>query len=323
MAINELRAIDTFTKAVEFGSLRQAAAAQGVSPQAASQALAQLEQHLGVRLLHRTTRNISLTDEGREFLESTRPALALLERAVQRVRTAKDEIAGPLRIVAPRSSFTPVIWPLVDAFCRAHPDVQPDVHLDDHIGNWVQDRADVGFRVGAPPEDGLIARQLFPLQLMPCAAPAYLAAHGAPKTIDDLATHRCSMFRHPGTGRVLPWYFKVDNEVVTRDFSPSLSTNDTELEAEAVLSGHVIGLLSSLSAAAHIRSGRLVPLLVAHATDHMSVHIYYGSRTAQPTRVRAFIDIAVEQLLDTTTYVLDPKELAAAEARGRKAARRR
>jgi DNA-binding transcriptional LysR family regulator len=323
MPINELRAIDTFTKAVELGSLRRAAAAQGVSPQAASQALAQLEQHLGVRLLHRTTRNISLTDEGREFLESTRPALALLERAVRRVRTAKDEIAGPLRIVAPRSSFMPVIWPLVDAFCRAHPDVKPDVQLDDHIGNWVQDRTDVGFRVGAPPEEGLIARQLFPLQLMACAAPSYLAAHGAPKSIDELATHRCSMFRHPGTGRVLPWYFKVGNEVVSRDFSPALSTNDTELETEAVLSGHVIGLLSGFSAAAHIRSGRLVPLLTAHATDHMSVHVYYGSRAAQPTRVRAFIDLAVEQLLGNTTYVLDPRELASAEARGRKAARRR
>lgn len=323
MPINKLRAIDTFAKAVELGSLRRAAAAQGVSPQAASQALAQLEQHLGVRLLHRTTRNIALTDEGQEFLESTRPALALLERAVQRVRTAKDEIAGPLRIVAPKSSFMPVIWPLVDAFCRAHPDVQPDVHLDDHIGNWVQDRADVGFRVGSPPEEGLIARQLFPLQLMVCAAPSYLAAHGAPKTIDELATHRCSMFRHPGTGRVLPWYFKVDNELVSRDFSPTLSTNDTELEAEAVLSGHVIGLLSGLSAAAHIRSGRLVPLLTDHATDHMSVHVYYGNRTAQPARVRAFIDIAVGQLLGNTTYVLERKELAAAEARGRKTARRR
>ena len=323
MPINELRAIDTFTKAVELGSLRRAAAAQGVSPQAASQALAQLETHLGVRLLHRTTRHIALTDEGQQFLESTRPALALLERAVQRVRTSKDEIAGPLRIVAPRSSFLPVIWPLVDALYRLHPDIQPEVHLDDHIGNWVEERADVGFRVGSPPEEGLIARRLFTLQLMPCAAPSYLAGHGAPKTIDELATHRCSVFRHPGTGRVLPWYFKVDDAVVSRDFSPALSTNDTELEAEAVLSGHVIGLLSGLSAAAHIRSGRLVPLLTAHATDHMSVHVYYGNRTALPARVRAFIDIAVERLLGNPAYVLDAKELAAAEEKGRKAARRR
>lgn len=323
MPINQLRAIDTFIKAVELGSLRRAAAAQGVSPQAGSQALAQLEQHLGVRLLHRTTRNISLTDEGAQFLESTRPALALLERAVQRARASKDDIAGQLRIMAPKSSFTPVIWPLIDAFCRVHPDVQPDLHLDDHIGNWVQDRADVGFRIGAPPEDGLIARQLFRLQLVVCAAPSYLAVHGVPESIDELAVHRCSMFRHPGTGRVMPWYFKIDDEIVTREFSPSLSTNDTDLETEAVLAGHVIGLLSGLSAAAHIRAGRLVPLLTAHVTDHMSVHIYYGNRTAQPARVRAFIDMAVEALLDSKTYVLGEKELATAEARGSRAAGRR
>jgi DNA-binding transcriptional LysR family regulator len=323
MPINEIRAIETFTKAVELGSLRRAAAAQGVSPQAASQALAQLEQHLGVRLLHRTTRNIALTDEGQQFLEATKPALAALERAVHRARAGKDEIAGPLRIVAPKSSFLPVIWPLVDAFCRVHAEVQPDVLLDDRIGNWVQDRADVGFRIGLPPEEGLIARRLFAVQLIVCAAPSYLAAHGAPDSLDELASHRCSMFRHPGTGRVLPWYFKVGDEVVSRDLPPALSTNDTELEAEAVLSGHVIGLLSGLSAAAHIRSGRLVPLLTAHSTDHMSVHVYYGSRRAQPARVRAFIDMTVERLADSAAYVLSSKDLAAAEARARKALRRR
>ena len=113
MPINEMRAIATFAKAVELGSLRQAAAAQGMSPQAVSQALAQLEQHLGVRLLHRTTRNIALTDEGRQFLEAAQPALAALERALQRARAAKDEIAGPLRIVGPRSTFLPMLWPSV------------------------------------------------------------------------------------------------------------------------------------------------------------------------------------------------------------------
>nr|WP_315425801.1 LysR family transcriptional regulator [uncultured Albidiferax sp.] len=323
MPINELRAIEMFAKAVELGSLRRAATAQGVSPQAASQALAQLELHLGVRLLHRTTRDIALTDEGRQFLEATQPALAALERATQRVRASKDEVAGPLRIMAPKSSFLPVLWPVIDAFCQRYAEVQPEINLDDRIGNWVQDRADVGFRIGAPPEEGLIARRLFTVQLIVCAAPAYLAAHGAPDSLDELASHRCSMFRHPSTGRVLPWYFKVGEELVSRDLPPALSTNDTELEAEAVLSGHVIGSLSNLSAAAHIRSGRLVPLLAAHATDHMSVHVYYGSRTAQPVRVRSFIDLAVERLADTAVYELSGKELAAAEAQGRKALRGR
>ncbi|GKT19924.1 LysR family transcriptional regulator [Acidovorax sp. SUPP2522] len=318
MPINELRAIEMFAKAVEFGSLRRAAKAQGVSPQAASQQLAQLEQHLGVRLLHRTTRDIALTDEGRQFLEATQPALAALERATQRVRASKDEVAGPLRIIAPKSSFLPILWPVIDNFCQQHPDVQPDVHLDDRIGNWVQDRADVGFRIGSPPEDGLIARRLFTVQLIVCAAPSYIAAHGAPDSLDELASHRCSMFRHPVTGRVYPWFFKVDKEVVSLDLPPAISTNDTELEAEAVLSGRVIGSLSNLSAAAHIRAGRLVPLLTAHATDHMGVHIYYGSRTSQPVRVRSFIDLAIEQLTDTAVYELSSKELAAAEAKGRR-----
>ncbi len=90
-----------------------------------------------------------------------------------------------------------------------------------------------------------------------------------------------------------------------------------------MLAGHVIGMLSGLSAAPLIRSGHLVPLLARHATDHMSVHVYYGSRTAQPSRVRAFIDLAVERLAGSSDYVLDARELAAAEARGRRKPRRR
>lgn len=322
MSMNELRAIATFAKAVELGSLRRAAMAQGVSPQAASQALAQLEQHLGVRLLHRTTRNLALTDEGQQLLEATQPALAALERALQRVRTAKDDIAGPLRIVGPRSTFVPLLWPVIDEFCRQHPDVLPDVQLDDSIGNWVQDRVDVGFRIGAPPQDGLIARKLFPLQLLICASPDYLARHGAPKTLDELALHRCSVFRHSGTGQILPWFLQIDGEVVHRNMPLTLSTNDAELELQAVLSGQVIGQLSGVSAASLIREGRLVPLFTPHTADHMSVYVYYGSRLSQPRRVRAFIDLAVTRLHDGAALILTKKELASAEAAGRKLASR-
>ena len=322
MPIPQLRAIETFMKAVEHGSLRRAAAAQGVSPQAASQAVAQLEQELGVRLLHRTTRSIALTDEGRQFLEASQPALAALERAVQRVGTSKDKIAGPLRIVGPRSVFLPVLWPLVDTFCRRYPEVQPDVSLDDRPGNWVQDRVDVGFRMARTAEEGLIARRLFTLQLIVCASPKYLAAHGAPRSVDELALHRCSVFRHGGTGRLLPWYFKVNGETVGRELAPAITTNNAELEVEAALSGQVLALLTGVSAAAHIRSGRLVPLLTAHVADDLGIYMYYGSRTAQPKRVRAFIDLAVERLTDCPEYVLGNKELATAEARGQKDIRR-
>ena len=322
MPINEFRAIDTFAKAVTLGSIRRAALAQGVTPQAASQTLVQLEKHLGVRLLHRTTRSLALTDEGQRFLEATQPALAALERALSSARESKDEIAGPLRIVGPRSSFASILMPVIDEFCQLYPDIQPDVRLDDGIGNWVQDRVDVGFRIGASPEEGVIARRLFAVQLIVCAAPAYLQRFGVPKTVDELASHRCSVFRHPASGQVLPWYLSIDGEVVHRHVTPTLSTNDTELEMQAVLAGQVIGQLSNMSAAAAIRSGELVPALLQHMSAHIGLHLYYGSRTAQPKRVRAFIDLALQRLLNTPAYVLNAKELAQAAAAGARPARR-
>jgi DNA-binding transcriptional LysR family regulator len=319
MPINEFRAIATFAKAVELGSIRKAAAAQGVSPQAASQGIAQLEHHLGVRLLHRTTRSLALTDEGQQFLESTQPALAALERALHRAREAKDEIAGPLRIVGPRSSFSAILTPLLAEFCAQYPAIQPDVHLDDGIGNWVLDRADVGFRIGATPDEGVIARRLFPVQLIICAAPAYIERYGVPRSLDDLATHRCSVFRHPANGSVLPWYLNVAGEIVHRHVPPTFWSNDTELELQAVLCGQVIGQVANLSAAAHIRSGRLVPVLLQYLSDHIGVHVYYGNREALPRRVRAFIDLAIARLSNTPLIVLSPKELAAAAAAARRA----
>jgi DNA-binding transcriptional LysR family regulator len=205
MAINELRSISIFVSAAERGSLRKAAAALDISPQAASQALAQLEQHLDVRLFHRTTRVMSLTDEGRQFLEEARPALLGLQRALQATKRAKEEIAGPLRIVGPRSTFQVVLWRLLEEFCAQHPGIVPDVQLEDRVGNWVEDRVDVGFRLGSSPHEGVIARRLFPVQMIMCASPAYLERQGRPDSLAALQSHRCSVFRHPGTGAIVPW----------------------------------------------------------------------------------------------------------------------
>jgi DNA-binding transcriptional LysR family regulator len=308
MAFNELRAIAVFTQAAELGSLRQAAVAQGITPQAASQALTQLEAHLGVRLFHRTTRRLSLTEEGERFLGAAAP----VQRALHGARQGRDAIAGPLRIAAPRSIMLPVLWPVLEAFCAAHPEVEPDVQLDDRIGDWVQDRVDVGFRAGSPPSDGVIARHLLPLQLIVCAAPGYIARHGAPQSIDELARHRCSGFRHPSTGKPMPWEFAVGGEIVARDVASVVMTNDVELEAHAVVAGHCIGQLVGVTAAPLIRAGRLVPLLTAHVAEHLGLYLYYGSRVAQPARVRAFIDLAVERVAGGAQWVLSAKELAAA-----------
>jgi DNA-binding transcriptional LysR family regulator len=321
MAINELRAIATFDRAAELGSLRRAAAAQGITPQAASQALGQLEHHLGVRLFHRTTRRLALTEEGRQFLNAAQPGLTALRRAIQGARRGREEMAGPLRIAAPRSNSAHVLWPLIAAFGRRHPEVELDISLDDRISDWVEERVDVGFRGGLPPQEGLIARRLYPLQLIVCAAPDYLARHGAPRSIEELAQHRCSGYRLSSTGKLASWDFKVGDDIVSHMVAPALSTNDLDLEAGAVLEGLVIGQTIGLAVAEHIRAGRLVPLLTQHVTDHLGLYLYYGSRVAQPTRVRAFIDFIIERLKDPP-FILTAKELASAEAKGLAASRR-
>ena len=316
MSINELRSITTFVRTVELGSLSKAATAQQISPQAASKALGQLEQYLGVRLFHRTTRRMSLTEEGQRFFEAAKPSLTSLQQALHAVRQTREDLAGPLRIVGPRTVLQAVIGPVLDEYCRLYPEVQPDVQLDDRVGNWVEDRVDVGFRLGNPPEEGLIARRLFPMQLVICAAPTYLRKYGAPQTLYELDAHRCSGFRRPSDGRVAPWRVRVGDSLQDQNIRPSFSTNDEAFELRAVLAGEVIAQLAVPTAAALIRSGRLVPLLLEHTTDNFSLFVYYGSRAAQPARVRRFIDLTVERLTASKDFVLANDELRSAHAKG-------
>ncbi len=309
MAINELRSISTFIKAAELGSLRKAAASLGISPQAASKALAQLEVHLDARLFHRTTRVMSLTDAGQRLLEDVQPAVLGMQRALEKARSAKNEFVGPLRIAGPRTTFQPILWRLVEEFCGMHPGIQPDVLLEDRVGNWVEDRVDVGFRLGQSPHEGVIARRLFPLQLVICAAPSYLQQYGTPESLAALAAHRCSAFRNPGTGKVVPWHVKLGGQTVDQPVVPAICSNDEVFELQAVLAGKVIGQLAGVTAAPFIRAGQLVPVLADHMSDYASYFVYFGSRTSQPARARAFIDLAVQRLTDNAEYVLGNEDL--------------
>jgi len=295
----------TFVRTVELGSLSKAATAQQISPQAASKALGQLEQYLGVRLFHRATRSMSLTEEGQRFLEAA--------------QQTKEELAGPLRVVGPRTVLQTVIGPVLDEYCRLYPEVQLDVQLDDRVGNWVEDCVDVGFRLGNSPEEGLIARPLFPIQLVICAAPSYLRKYGAPKSLYELDSHRCSAFRRANDGRIVPWRVQVGDSTQDQHIRPAFCTSDEAFQLRAVLAGEFIGRLAVPTAAALIRSERLVPLLLEHMTDNYSLFVYYGSRAAQPARVRRFIDLVVERLIDNADFVLRIEELASAQAKGMEA----
>lgn len=190
-----------------------------------------------------------------------------------------------------------------------HPGIVPDVQLEDRIGNWVEDRVDVGFRLGPSPDEGVIARRLFPAQLIICASPDYVRRNGAPKSLAELQTHPCSVFRHPATGAVVPWRVKVSDGVAEQPVQAALFTNDELMELQAVLDGRVIAQVAAATAARYIRAGLLMPLLADHALERSSYFVYFGSRTSQPARARAFVDLALQRLVGNTDYVLTMKEL--------------
>jgi DNA-binding transcriptional LysR family regulator len=295
--MDELRAISTFIRAAELGSFNRAATAQGTTPQAVSKTVRQLEQHLGVRLFHRTTRKSSLTEDGQLLLESVRASMEGFSSALNRVKNAAREDAGLIRISAGGAVGRKVLMPLVAEFSRRHPGVTFDLVLEDGSTDTVGERIDLGFKAGNAPTAQVVSRRLFPIQLVVCATPAYLAQHGAPETIDSLAGHSCIGYRQPGTGRPVPWEFNVNGETQYRSMHYVVCCSDPEAEMQAVLNGIGIGQIDSINATAPLQSGELVPLLPHTTSDRMGLYLYYAQRADMPSRVRRFIDFAVSNLI--------------------------
>jgi DNA-binding transcriptional LysR family regulator len=307
--VDELRAISTFIRAAELGSFNKVAEAQGTTPQAVSKTIRQFEQHLGVRLFHRTTRNSSLTEEGQRLLESIKPSLDGVVGALNRARSAAREDEGVIRVATSGSMGRKMLMPLLAEFQQTYPLVQFDLLQEDGFADLVGDRIDVGFRGGNPPDAQVVSRRLFPVQQIVCATPAYLAKHGVPRTLDELRAHRCTGYRQPGSGRPMAWEFEIDGGTVFHHVQAVLLSNDPETEMHAVLAGMGIGQIDSINGAAAIRDGRLKPLLVDQVSERMGLYLYFAQRADMPGRVRRFIDFAVGRLRGSDLFHLSPDEL--------------
>lgn len=309
--LDQLRAITTFVRSAESGSFHKAAVVQGTTPQAVSKTIRQLEQHLGVRLFHRTTRKSSLTHEGERLFNEVRANLEGVMAAVDRARSAVRDHEGLVRISAGGSAGRKVLMPLVVEFARQNPGIEFDLLLEDGVTDTVAERIDVGFRAGNAPTSQVVARRLFSIQQIVCASPGYVAEHGAPKRLAHLPKHRCTGYRQPGTGRPLPWEFDVKGEIVFQPMAPVLCCSDPDAEMQAVIAGLGIGQVDSINAAGPIRAGLLVPLLTAHVSERMGFYIYYAQRKNMPGRVRKFIDFAADRLRDSQDFHLPLAELRA------------
>ena len=319
--MDELRALSTFVRVAELGSFNKAAQAQATTPQAVSKTIRQLEQHLGVRLFHRTTRKNSLTEEGERLLHSARPNLDGLVEALTRARSAVRSDEGLVRVSAAGAVARQVLVPMLAAFQAQHPAIQIDLLLEDRFTDLIGERIDVGFRAGNPPEAQVIARRLFTIQQIVCASPAYFEQHAAPERLQDLLQHRCTAYCQPGTGRPMPWEFEVGGSAVFHHVPVVLCSSEPEADCLAVLAGIGLGQVDSINAAAALRDGRLVPVLTGHVSERMGLYLYYAQRADMPGRVRRFIDFSTTWLRDSKQFYVPPAELRALARRARTARR--
>lgn len=297
--MDKARVVTIFLGVVRAGSFSQAAVEAGMTPQAVSKAVRQLEEDLGVRLFHRSTRKLSLTEEGARLSELADPGLRLLDEALDQVRNSRRDAEGMIRVSAPTSVGNLLLMPLIQEFQEHYPNIHFDFLLDDRFTDLVAERVDVGFRTGKEPQRNLVARRLGDIILQIYAAPSYLEKYGKPKNLDELRKHRCTGFRHPNTGRLSPWMLTVDGTTVFEEMPAVVSFNTMESEVAAVQAGVGIGQLVVYSVREQVAAGKLTPLLPRLNSIYGGLYMYYPQRKQMPQRVRHFIDFITEALRRT------------------------
>ncbi|HSI58975.1 MAG TPA: LysR family transcriptional regulator, partial [Ideonella sp.] len=251
-----------FTLLMKQGSLAATAQQMGLTPPSVSKRLAALEARLGVRLLHRTTRRISLTPEGETYLTEGARVLAELDALERSVAGAKAVPRGLLKVSATLGFGRRHIAPALSKFAAAHPEVELQLHLGDRPLNLVEQGLDAAIRLGELPDARLTARRLAPNRRVLCAAPAYLAHAGEPATPRELAQHRCIFIRE-GDEAFGSWQLHAGSRRETVKVRGPLGTNDGETALGWALDGHGVLLRSLWDAAPYLRSGRLRPVLAA------------------------------------------------------------
>jgi DNA-binding transcriptional LysR family regulator len=301
--VDRLSAIQVFAQVVESGSFAKAAERLGLSTSATSRQVADLEAHLQTRLLNRTTRRVSLTESGQAFYERAVQLLADLEEAEQEAARAAVVPRGTIRLTTSVNFGVRRLAPAIAEFLAQHKEVRFDVSLSDRIVDLVEEGFDLGVRIGSAGSENLVARKLGETRLVPCAAPAYLAAHGAPEKPEDLERHNCLTYEYV-TPRNL-WRFRDSSggERAVR-ISGTLHSNNGDLLAEAAARGAGIVFEPAFIVGPDVRAGRLVPLLQEFTPPPVPIYAVYPSRKHLSAKVRRFVEFLVERFAEAQDWSL-------------------
>lgn len=288
-----------FAHIVRHGSFTKAAEEMGVSRAALSQNLKALERQLGVKLLYRTTRDMSLTEAGRLLLDGVAPALTSIEQAVGALGETGTEPAGLLKVNTSRMAAKALIEPHLPEFQARYPKVQLELVMAERLANIIAEGCDAGIRLGRSLAEHVVAVPITPpLSMVVAGSPDYFARHGKPKTPYDLARHNCINYRYSGSGALHDWDFNEpgkEGDYFTVAITGNLTTNDDEGMTRAAVKG--LGLIQNIDIAiqSQLADGRLVRVLRNWTHTQAGFHLYVPTRTQMPPKVRALLDFLVEK----------------------------
>lgn len=292
--MDQLQGMRVFTRVAELGSFARAATTLDLSRAMASSYVAQLEAHLGTRLLHRTTRKVSVSPQGAVYLEHCKRILAEIDAADDQLRLARNRPQGKLRVDVPVAFGKYLLLPAIPRFSQRYPDISLEVRFNDRYVDIAAEHVDVAVRVGKVTAPDIIARRIAASRLLTCASPKYLAQAGMPRTPEDLRKHRLIGHLRGDASRPADWQFKQGDGTRSLRLPMAVSFNTVDALTISALEGAGIVQQLDLLVSGYLAEGRLVELLRDHSCEGPPLSVIYPKATQHLAKVRVFADFAAD-----------------------------
>jgi len=292
--MDTLTGMRTYAAVVETGSFTQAAERLGISKALTSKYVGQLEEHLGVRLLNRTTRKLNVTEAGQAYYQRCRQLLDDLDELEAAIRQQQASPQGRLRIAAPTTFGEGFLTRIVAEYLKRQPGVSVELVLADRFVNIVEEGFDLAVRIGSLADSSLIARRLAPMQVVPCATPGYLETAGWPHHPRELAQHNCVI--DTNIEQPEQWLFQEDGKKLRVSIDGRFRVNSAQAVREMLLAGEGIGLCPRYVVEADLQAGKLVLLLTNYLATEYGIYAVYSHSRHLAAKVRTFVDFLAERV---------------------------
>ncbi len=292
--MDKLHAMEIYVRVAELESFARASERLNMAPASVSTAIRNLETHLGVRLMTRTTRKVSLTDDGRAYLERCRRVLAEIDETEAALKQTQSRPQGRLRIELPTGLGHIYVTPALPAFSARYPDVKVVMSLGDRFVDLTEEDVDVILRVGKLDDSPMVAKRVYDARFVTCAAPDYLARHGTPKSPAELSKHNCLGYFSASLGRSARWSYRKGARELVHTPQGALHTNNPEALTDFAIAGAGIVCMLETGVQRAIRDGRLVPLLEDWESPLAPISVLYWPSRHLSAKVRVFVDFIAE-----------------------------